>query len=54
MQFKHSPERDEEVFKLVEKIYGPESANEGSLVFELMAIAKKWRSKYHESATNSN
>lgn len=45
MQFKHSPERDEEVFKLVEKIYGPESANEGSLVFELMAIAKKWRSK---------
>ena len=45
MKFKHSPKRDEEVFKLIKEIYGPESANEGSLVFELMAIAKKWRSK---------
>lgn len=40
-EFKHNPERDEEVFQLVEEnLSGP-----FLLVAELLAIAKKWRSK---------
>ena len=38
--FKHSPERDEEVFKLAEEL-----AKSFTLVAELLAIARKWRSK---------
>ena len=41
MKFKHSPERDEVVFKLAQDY------DEGSLVLELLSIAKKWRSKAH-------
>jgi len=38
--FKHSPERDEEVFKLAEEL-----AKSFTLVAELLAIVRKWRSK---------
>jgi len=38
--FKHSPERDEEVFKLAEEL-----AKSFTLVAELLAITRKWRSK---------
>lgn len=40
-EFKHSPERDEEVFQLVEE----KLTGSFLLVAELLAIAKKWRSK---------
>lgn len=43
-KFKHSPERDEKVFQIIEEIYGTEEAD-GALILELMSIAKKWRSK---------
>ena len=40
-EFKHCPERDEEVFKLVEE----NLVGSFLLIEELLAIARKWRSK---------
>ncbi len=42
-QYDHSPERDEEVFRIIEEAYGTEF--NGEMALELMTIAKKWRAK---------
>ena len=39
--FKHSPERDKEVFRLIEE----KLSGSFTLVAELLSIARKWRSK---------
>lgn len=48
-EFNHSPERDEEVFAAIQETikYLPEMwrDEDGELILELLAIAKKWRAK---------
>ena len=40
MKFSASPERDKEIFEIIERAYA-----EDETVMELLSIAKKWRSK---------
>lgn len=50
MKFKHSPERDEQIFNLIERAHSAPLRLgrldvEDITIMELLAIARKWRAK---------